>query len=89
MIAYQHPLQRSKVLSLLSKLLVRSTTLNPVTELQIKKTFIEAIIFLIHCGYVLPSLHLMNKISGTLDQSLIRHFVLQVSTTPKLSFALF
>lgn len=73
-----HSFQRPKVLDLLSKILERSTGLNPISDLEVKKTFIDTLIFLIHCGHVLPSLEMIHKWASTTDQSLVRYFILQV-----------
>jgi len=43
-----------------------------------KRTLLDNIIFMLQCGFVLPVMSLIEKWSSKMDQSLLRHFLLQV-----------
>jgi len=90
-IAYRHPLQRQKVLELLSLCFEMETGLDAVIavryidklipniqKLDLKKMLIDNIIFLMQCGYVIPVLRYIQQWAPKTDHSLVRHFIVQV-----------
>uniref|UniRef100_A0A6B2L0X1 Uncharacterized protein n=1 Tax=Arcella intermedia TaxID=1963864 RepID=A0A6B2L0X1_9EUKA len=78
-IGYMHVFQRVQVLTLLKKSFELDTELDPLASLDVKKKVLDAIIYLMECGYVMPVLSTVDEWSlQGIDQSLIRYYVTKV-----------
>eukprot|EP00027_Filamoeba_sp_ATCC50430_P002312 CAMPEP_0168553454 /NCGR_PEP_ID=MMETSP0413-20121227/7259_1 /TAXON_ID=136452 /ORGANISM="Filamoeba nolandi, Strain NC-AS-23-1" /LENGTH=300 /DNA_ID=CAMNT_0008584137 /DNA_START=392 /DNA_END=1291 /DNA_ORIENTATION=- len=77
-ISYFHPLQRGSVLQLLIQIFKMDTPLDPLTALEYRRNIIDNCIYLMMCGFVLPVMNEVEALAPKTDQSLIRHFVIQV-----------
>jgi len=80
-IAYTHVLLRTAIFELLVQCFemdTREALPDTISQIQLKKTFLTNIIFLIQCGYVLPCLTQIKTWSATSDKSLIRFFLSQL-----------
>eukprot|EP01117_Protostelium_nocturnum_P012647 TRINITY_DN4655_c0_g1_i3.p2 TRINITY_DN4655_c0_g1~~TRINITY_DN4655_c0_g1_i3.p2 ORF type:complete len:569 (-),score=175.29 TRINITY_DN4655_c0_g1_i3:1490-3196(-) len=71
-----HPLDHPVVLEILMIGFDMHTSWDPVMALDFKKTLLDQMIYLVRYGYLLPVLQVIEGMK--VDQSLVRHFILQV-----------
>jgi len=77
--AYLHVYQRSEILKLLKKCFELDTELDPLASLDIKKKVLDAIIYLMECGFTMPVISTIEEWANQgIDQSLIRYFITKV-----------
>jgi len=87
-----HPLQRAKVLQTIKASFdlteIPSTSMDAISKLELKKKFLDILVFLIIHGYVLPVLDTIILWSEDEDIALTRYFLSQLFAliSPPFSF---
>eukprot|EP01114_Cavostelium_apophysatum_P017848 TRINITY_DN5391_c0_g1_i1.p1 TRINITY_DN5391_c0_g1~~TRINITY_DN5391_c0_g1_i1.p1 ORF type:complete len:603 (+),score=146.86 TRINITY_DN5391_c0_g1_i1:116-1924(+) len=74
----KHVLLRPQIMDLLSISFEMKTSLDALAALEMKRSLLDNIIFLMQCGYVLPVMVTVERWAQKTDQSLIRYFIVQV-----------
>lgn len=73
----KHPLQRPHIFALLRDAFELETPLDALTSLEMKRTLLDNIVYLLQSGYALPVLTTVEKWKEKMDQSLLRHFIVE------------
>ncbi|KAI8617128.1 TH1 protein [Chytriomyces sp. MP71] len=74
-IALVYPLQRAYVLEILGEAVLRDyEKVSPLIQIEIKRKFIDQIIFLLKLGYVIPALDFVLENSSKMDDALLIYF---------------
>ena len=74
-IAQRYPLQQGNVLTVLIGCFEQQLELEPLAVLELRKHFLETMVFLMGCGCVQPVLMQVGRWALTVDPHLIRSFV--------------
>ncbi|KAJ3307195.1 Negative elongation factor C/D [Blyttiomyces sp. JEL0837] len=83
-IAIHYPLQRNFVLDIIMRNVERAyDTVSPLVAIEIKKRYVDQLIFLQRIGHVVPVLMAVSEKSSSLDDTLLLHFVKQVQLTSR------
>ncbi|KAL6062165.1 putative Endonuclease III [Balamuthia mandrillaris] len=78
-ISYRHPLQRPTVLDVLVDCFEVDYDLDAPTSMDIRKSLMDNMIYLMKCGHVLPVLKRVETWAPKIDQALTRYFILQLA----------
>ena len=75
-IAFRHESLSSIVLAIVKKCFYAKNDLDPLQSIEIKRVFLDVIIYLMQLGYVIPTLQTVHDlILERMDMSLIRHII--------------
>ncbi|KAL9648739.1 hypothetical protein ABK040_003676 [Willaertia magna] len=75
-IAFRHDNLSFSVLNVLKKCFNAKNDLDPLQAIEVKRIFLDVLIYLIQLGYVLPTLQTVHDlIIDRMDMSLIRHII--------------
>lgn len=77
-ILWFNPPLRSRVFSVLTQLLALSPPLDPLVLLSLKRQVLDVLLCLVSLHFTLPVLAAIEHSSTTLDQSLVRYFLLKL-----------
>jgi negative elongation factor C/D len=74
-IASLHPFQQSRVLDILVQCFELDSDLDPLSALDLRKTLLDVMLYLMEVGHVMPVINRIRKWSSKIDQSLLRHVI--------------
>ncbi|KAJ3262686.1 beta ketoadipyl CoA thiolase, th1 [Chytriomyces hyalinus] len=78
-IAIIYPLQRAYALEILGEAIVRDyDKLSPLVAIEVKKKFLDQVIFLLKLGFVMPVLDFVLENSSKMDDALVVYFLKRV-----------
>ncbi|KAJ3062368.1 Negative elongation factor C/D [Podochytrium sp. JEL0797] len=78
-IAIVHPLQRTYILEILGEALVREyDRMSPLIALEVRKKFMEEVIYLLKLGFTLPPLQFINDHRKNMDDALLVYFLRRI-----------
>lgn len=77
-ITYYHSTHHSLIFDLLSLLFKSSHYLDSLDVIEMKKLYLDVMIFMIQIGYVLPCLNLFESLIPSLEYGLLKHFLDQI-----------
>jgi len=75
-IAFTHPLHHARCLGIIVDALSVESAVDPTTASMAKRKFVEFASYLMEHGCVLPVLQRLEVLSKSLDQSIVRHFLI-------------
>lgn len=87
-IAATHPVLQPHCTKILFDAFIVETTMDPNIASVARKKFMEYAVFLMEYGYVIPVLKKVEGLVGRVDQSLIRHFLLNTLEMAESPFSL-